>query len=332
MTVVYVREQGAVVRKDGEQLRVTQGKQALFEIPIATLEQLVLVGGVQITTPSATFLMHQGVDVVFMSTTGTYQGRLLRLESKFAKLRHIQLRAVDDDRFSLGIARQIVASKISNQRVILQRRYERDTRVKPLLDGMNEMLHRAEQASDLDQLRGFEGHAAALYFDGIRPFFPLDWNFQRREYYPPPDPANALLSFVYTLLRKDVETKIQLVGLDPYLGFFHALGYDRPALALDLMEEFRPSIADIVVLSLIMDGHITLKDFVVTKKSDFPIRMKPDAILRLVYAYEERLKDEIYHPLANGKTNYRRAIELQVRQISRILRGEATDYSGLVMR
>src|SRR5690606_19743918 len=110
--------------------------------------------------------------------------------------------------------------------------------------GMMNMLQAASGAANLDQLRGYEGKAAAFYFEGIKTFFEPEWNFKAREYYPPPDPANAMLSFAYTMLMKDVETKIQLVGLDPYLGFYHMLGYNRPALALDLMEEFRPTISD----------------------------------------------------------------------------------------
>ena len=200
------------------------------------------------------------------------------------------------------------------------------------LNGMANMLDAAQHANDLDQLRGYEGRAAAFYFEGLRALIPPEWGFEQRAYYPPPDPANALLSFTYTLLRKDVEAKIQLVGLDPYLGFFHALGYNRPALALDMMEEFRPSVADLVVLALINQNHITPDDFEWTNNPDLPVRMSQPAIQTVLAAYEDRLADEVYHPLTNGQTDYRRVIELQVRTMARIIRGEESDYPPVSFR
>lgn len=332
MSVIYVREQGAVVRKHGEGLRVTEGERETFKIPLANVEQLIMMGNAQLTTPAAVMLLNAGVDVVFMSRYGKYRGRLVAMESKFAELRHQQLRLCDNPAKSLSLAARIVEGKINNQRVVLARRADEDADARRALQGMLAMLNRAGAAADLDQLRGFEGKAAAYYFEGIRTFFPADWGFTKRDYYPPPDPANALLSFAYTLLLKDVEAKIQLVGLDPYLGFFHTLGYNRPALALDVMEEFRPSVADIVVLTLARSNAITLADFERTNDPDLPVRMGRDAVDRLVEAYEKRLEDRIFHPLANGQTEYRRAIELQVRQMARVVRGEADRYDPLTIQ
>lgn len=332
MSVVYVREQNAVIRKNGELLRVTAGEGELFTIPLANLEQLVVMGNAQLTTPAAILLLEATVDVVFMSRYGKYRGRLVAMESKFAELRHAQLRLCDNEARCLQVAAQIVAGKVNNQRVVLQRRASEDSRAAQALDGMMQMLRMAGQSATLDQLRGYEGKAAAYYFDGIKTFFAPEWGFKTREYYPPPDPANALLSFAYTLLVKDVEAKIQLVGLDPYLGFFHTLGYSRPALVLDVMEEFRPTISDIVVLNLVRGEQITLDDFERTNDPELPVRMSREAVDKVVAAYEQRLEDRVFHPLANGQTNYRRAIELQVRQMARVIRQEAEFYEPLVMR
>lgn len=332
MSVVYVRENGAVVRKDGEQLKVTQGEQTLFTIPLANLDQLIIMGGAQLTTQAAVFLLRSQVDVVFMSAYGKYRGRLLANESRQAELRHRQLRLVDDEYRVLDIATRIVAGKIANQRVVLQRRVEEDASAAPALQGMLNMLDAALQARNLDQLRGYEGKAAAYYFSGVRGFFEPEWGFRERAYYPPPDPANAMLSFAYTLLMKDVEAKIQLVGLDAYLGFFHMLGYNRPALALDLMEEFRPTIADVVVLTLVRSQAITLDDFEWTQREELPVRMTRRAVDALVQAYEERLRDRVYHPLANGQVDYRRAIEYQARHMTQVIRGDTATYEPVVMR
>lgn len=332
MATVYVREHGAIIRKDGEQLRATLGQNLLFYIPMADLDQLILMGNVQITTQAAVFLMREDVDVVFMSQHGSYLGRLTLSGSKFAQLRHRQFQLCSDEALTLTLAREIVRGKINNQRTLLQRRSDQSPQYRTLLQGMGDMLQNASQANNLDRLRGYEGKAAAFYFEAIKSFFDPAWEFSRREYHPSPDPANALLSFVYTMLRKDVEAKIQVVGLDPYLGFFHTLGYDRPSLALDIMEEFRPAIADVVVLKLVTEGHLTLEDFERTKRLDLPIRLKKEALTLVIEAYELRLAETIYHPLANGDTSYRRAIELQVRQIARVVHGEQTSYQPLLLR
>ncbi|MCK6581267.1 MAG: CRISPR-associated endonuclease Cas1 [Anaerolineae bacterium] len=336
MTTVYVREYGAVIRKQGEQLLVTKGKQIALKIPLAELTQLVLMGNVQLTTPSAILMLRMEIDVVFMSYHGAFYGRLNPTTSKFAELRHQQLRLCDDADRARALAADIVQGKIANQRVILLRRADDAPQpIQTAVDGMMTMLKRAVSAGDLDQLRGFEGKAAAYYFQGIRALLQPDWGFEGRQYYPPPDPVNALLSLAYTLLRKDVEAQLQLVGLDPYLGFFHTLGYDRPALALDLMEEFRPSVADLVVLNLVRDGAVTLADFETTNDPTFPVRMSSAAVEKLVAAYEERLETRVQAPAATGQSGqsaYRRIIELQAYQIARLVRGEASRYEPLVMR
>lgn len=332
MSVVYVRENGAVIRKHGEQLKVTHGEEILFKIPLASLEQLIVMGGAQLTTQAAILLLKHNIDVIFMTAGGRHLGNLVKNGSRQAELRHLQLRLCDDDTRSLDIAARIVSGKIANQRMVLQRRVEEDPSAARTLQGMMDMLEAALRARDLDQLRGYEGKAAAYYFEGVRGFFAPDWGFRERAYFPPPDPANALLSFAYTLLLKDVEAKIQLVGLDPYLGFFHTLGYNRPALALDLMEEFRPTIADIVVLTLVRQHQVTLADFEWTNRPELPVRMTKQATDMLIRAYEERMQDRVYHPLANGQIDYRRAIEYQVRLMARLVRGDTAAYEPLVMR
>jgi len=332
MTTVYVRERGAVIRKQGERLRVMNGERELLHIPLADLTQLVLMGNVQLTTPAAILLLRRDVDVVFMTFNGGYIGRFNQNNSKYADLRHQQLRLCDDAGRSLALARRIVVGKVNNQRVVLMRRADDVPEMNSAVQGMMAMYKAAEGAHDLDQLRGFEGKAAAYHFAGLRLLVPAEWGFQTRQYYPPPDPFNALLSFVYTLLRKDVEANLQLTGLDAYLGFFHTLGYDRPALALDLMEEFRAALGDLVVLNLVRGGKITLDDFRRTAQEDAPIRMNDHAAETLVGAYEERLEERAQTPGANEQTSYRRIIELQARQIARIVRGEANDYQPLLLR
>jgi CRISP-associated protein Cas1 len=326
MAIVYVDQQGATIHKDGGRLRVMFKGQSIFEIPIHDLEQLQIIGNVQITTQAVALLLREKVDVVFLNRYGKYLGRLLNNESRHAERRHAQLRFIDDEARSLPVARAIVSGKINNQRVILQRRADHDPRLRSALTGMLTMLRQCESAATFDQLRGYEGKAAAYYFEAIRTFFDPAWGFTTRQFHPSPDPANALLSLVYSKLRYDVEARIQLVGLDSYLGVLHPIGYDRPGLALDLMEEFRPTIADVVVLELITTGAITLGDFERTTDPEQPVRMTRTALKTVTAAYETRMADEAYHPLAGGQTNYRRIIELQVRRMARVILKEDADY------
>ncbi|MEL6525594.1 MAG: CRISPR-associated endonuclease Cas1, partial [Chloroflexota bacterium] len=240
--------------------------------------------------------------------------------------------AVVNPRQSLEIARAVIVGKINNQRVVLQRRAQEDRNAAKALKGMLNMLKKVQSAKDIDQLRGFEGKAAAHYFKGVRTFFPAKWEFTKREYYPPPDAANALLSYCYTLLLKDVKASIHIVGLDPALGFFHVLGDNRPSLALDLMEEFRPSISDIVVLTLVLEGSITLADFEYTAEAGLPIRLTQAGREVLITAYEQRLAQPIFHPMAQGETSLRNAIRYQARQMRWIVEGKADAFETIQLQ
>lgn len=329
---VYISEQGAVVRKKGGLLQITKGRHTLKELPILKIEQLVLVGNVQVTTQAGKYMVAQGIDVVFLTTTGTFNYRYDKSETKFANLRRQQIDLVNDPQRSLDVAKQIVIGKINNQRVVLQRRAKEDNRAATALKGMLDMQRRVAEAQTLDQLRGFEGKAAAFYFDGIRTFFPPDWGFKKREYFPPPDPANALFSYAYTLLLKDVKTRLQLVGLDPAFGFFHALEDNRPSLVLDVMEEFRPSICDIVVLTLVTQQRITLADFEAAHDTNSAVYMTKDGREVLIAAYENRLSDKAHYPPVLGETSYRNIIEYQARQMRRVIEGRAVDYETVQLR
>ncbi|HRF98750.1 MAG TPA: CRISPR-associated endonuclease Cas1, partial [Aggregatilineales bacterium] len=272
-------------------------------------------------------LLKVQVDVIFMTQNGTYLGHLIRNESKLAELRHLQLRLCDNESRSLAIARQVVMGKIHNQMRVLEGWLGADSH--PFIEAMRSMRQSASTAIDIDQLRGWEGKAAHYYFEGLRRWLAPEWGFTARQYHPPPDPFNALLSFAYTLLLKDIEAKIQVVGLDSYLGFFHTLGYNRPALALDLMEEFRPIVADLVVLTVVREGKITPAHFEKGHLPELPIRINRGTMIYLIKAYEERLQEKVFHPLANGRIHYRMAMEYQARHMARVVRGEAPDFISL---
>lgn len=350
MTTIYVREQGAIVGRDGERLVIRKGGAVLEEVPIANVSEVALMGNVQLTSQAVATLLAKEVDVVFMSTYGKFRGRLAGAGSKNSRLRHRQLLALGDESRTLAIARAIVDGKINNQRVLLQRQRRRNEmtpadgggqgpadpqRFERALAGMLRMRHEGGGANNLASLRGYEGKAAAYYFDAIRALLTPDWRFERREYYPPPDPFNALLSFAYSLLQKDVFAAVNRVGFDPYLGFFHELDYGRPSLALDLMEEWRPVIADALVLELVNRGSLRPEKFEWTGAIKRPVQLGEAGVELVLRAYGARLESTVFHPDASsggGQTSLRQAIRLQAYRLARVIMEKDERYVPFVVR
>ena len=382
MATYYVREIGATIQKVDQRLLVVKDQKQVAEIQLHQLDQLVVMGDVQVTTQSLSLLLRNGVDVVFMTRSGRVNGRVVANESRFAELRLRQLQVMSDAALNLRIAKQVVAGKVFNQIAFLETarlplrqtpvaqaatnssnpsqeiaqgfapqqqaaRLRSATQGRPYttaLRGMPEMLANSANALDADSLRGYEGKAAAWYWPAFKPLLADDMGFTHRMYYPPPDPVNALLSFGYALLQKDVMAAVQLVGLDPYLGFFHTVQYGRPSLALDLMEEWRPIVVAALVARLINWGHIRPRDFVKgkeVKKEKNEAGSNPDegdarparllsltdeAVKRVIQTYEGMLTMVVLHPRSGERTSYRRSLELQVRQLARVLKGEEPNY------
>jgi CRISPR-associated protein Cas1 len=337
-TTVYVKDQGAVVRKRGQRLVVTKDGEELMDLPLIHVRQLAVVGNVQLTTQAIAALLYNEVDVVFYSQRFKFRGRLMTGGSKFARLRHAQLRVMSDEARTLAIARQVVEGKLTNQRVILQRRLASNgsgparTALRRGVQGIGAMRRACTRARSLDSLRGYEGKAGAYYFASFKAMLNPDWQFEGRAYYPPPDPINSALSLGYSLLLKDTIAAVQLVGLDPYLGFFHAIEYGRPSLALDVMEEFRPILVDTLVLELVGRNSLTPGHFVRTGRPERPVEMSDSGVQMLLRGYEGRLSTQVRHPESREQTTYRRCIELQVRQVAGIVLGKKKQYVPVTIK
>lgn len=339
MSTFYVREQGAVIQKVDERLLVTKDRKRVDEIPLHRLDQLVVMGNIQLTTQAMAMLLNAGADVVFTSQFGKVRGRLLADDNKYAELRVRQLQAMSSPVVALTLAKQIVLGKLSNQEAVLLTRgglaLERPALgLVPDLGGaarsIRDMLAQGMLTGNADSLRGFEGKAATFYWPAFRRLLKRDMGFQGRVYRPSTDPINALLSFGYALLQKDVNAMVRLVGLDAYLGFFHTVQYGRPSLVLDLMEEFRPVVVDAFVLTLINRDLITTSDFQ-RNDEDEGLRLKEQPLRRVIEAYEERLETRIM--VRNGprmeSMSYRRCIETQTRQLARVIKGETPEFLPL---
>jgi CRISP-associated protein Cas1 len=336
MTVLYVQEQGAVVRRQGEEVRVTLDGRILARVPVREAEQVVLCGNVQLTSQAAALLLQNDVDVVFMSSHGAFRGRLLKEGSRFARLRHAQLRLSGDDARSLQVAKGVVRAKLANQRNLLavlakMAGPETAAALGRAVGGIEQMRRESSSARDADALRGYEGKAGAFYFAAVGGLLDRSWSFGGRKYYPAPDPFNAALSFGYALLQKDVAAALQLVGLDPYLGCLHAMQYDRPSLVLDMMEEFRPLTVDNVVLNMVLAGKLRPGEFTFTGNPEHPVELGAVLIPRLIQAYETQVTAPVVHTASGTQNRLRRCMELQARIFARVVSGERAEYEGLVI-
>jgi len=335
MTVLYIREQGAQVIRKNEQIRVRLKGKVISQAPVRDLDQVVVYGNVQVTTQAAALLARYAVDVIFYSTTGRFRYRLLKDGSKYASLRRSQFRIVDNMRQSLAIAKSVVAGKLENQKRLIDvwSHYDTSSHKHAYRQGIRSidlLLRQSQRASSIDILRGFEGKAATIYFSLMRQLIPARWGFHQRAYHPPPDPWNATLSFGYSLLLKDVLAAVELVGLDAYVGFFHALEANRPSLALDLMEEFRPLVDD-AMLRLLLSGRLPLARYRQRPGNSRPVEIGSDLLPVVIEGYETGLVMHLKPP-RSGVSGGRTVIEMQVRQMAELFLARRRDYQPVAIQ
>lgn len=335
MPPLYVVEQGARLSIEQRRIRVhAPGGDLLAQVPLAHTTAVIVLGNVSITTPAMKRLMQTGIDVVFLTSRGAYQGRLVGPLSKFGLLRHRQYERVRDAAFSLETAQAIVRAKCLNMRTLLQR-YQREAppdALRSSIERLGTLAERALRTTRVSALRGVEGSASAAYFSVFRCLFKRDWPFEKRMRRPPPDPVNVLLSFGYTLLTRELEASVALVGLDPYLGVLHSTGYGRPSLALDLVEEFRAIITDSVVLRCLNNDLVTPDDFTPGDSADRPVVLSDSGKRRFIQAFEQRVSTTIQHPVTGEQMTYRRVFEMQTRLLARCFRDGEPAYKPFLVR
>ncbi|MBI3723844.1 CRISPR-associated endonuclease Cas1 [bacterium] len=282
---LYVQRGGQKIGVSGEVLEVRDKGTRVAEARLEMTSQVAIFGGVQVSTQALHRMMEREIPLLLFTAGGWFHGWAHGLGSKNVELRRAQYRAAEDPVASLGLARRIVSTKIANQRTILRRNHPDPG---PILARLNDLAKSAETAESTASLLGLEGTAARLYFGGFPALLKADFgefSFDGRNRRPPRDPVNALLSFVYALLTKDWTITCAAAGLDPFLGFFHRPRYGRPALALDLMEEFRSIVGDSIVLSVVNNGSIGADDFY---RSGVGVALKDAARGRLIATYERR--------------------------------------------
>jgi len=322
---------GALGEKDGaKEERGGKGKDGrVLEVRLREISQVNLYGGVEITTPALADLMQRGVPVMHFTRGGWFQGISSGHTHKNVELRMKQFEWAMDRKKSLSIARCLVYGKIKNCRTQV-RRNDPESPAK-VLEKLDKLSGDAKKASNIEKLLGIEGAAAEIYFGRLDGLLKGDqgFTFQNRNRRPPLDPVNAVLSYLYGVLAKEMFVTLLAVGFDPYLGFYHQPRYGRPALALDMMEEFRPLIADSTAITLFNNRELSERDFI---KTGIGISLMPKAKKRVIEGYERRMETEITHPLFGYTVSYRRVLEVQARLLSRVLSCEIKEYPAFLRR
>lgn len=331
---VYIAQDGAMVRREGERLRITAGRRNVREIPVGEVAQLVLMGNVVLTPAALDLLVGRGIDTVLLSHHGRYRGRIVSSLSTNIRLRLAQFRALTEEEKAADLARRIVSGKATNQRVLLlrhARRHGDSDAMRWARMAIRAAIQRLHVAASLDEIRGCEGAASAAYF---RVFGELlkapGFTFDGRNRRPPMDPVNALLSLGYTLLSNSVEAAVHVVGLDPYLGALHAPAAGRPSLVCDLVEEFRAPMVDALVLAALNKGAFRPTDFEDTGPGE-PVVLRRETVRWFVTLFERRLRRQTHYEPARAKLAWRDVIEQQVRRFARHLL-DAEPYESFKMR
>ena len=343
MLPLYVQANNARLAKKGETITITEEEGPTTTARLIDVSQVVLMGNVRMTTPCLHELMRREVPVTWHSYGGWFLGHTMGLGHKNVELREAQYRASFTSAVSLAVARSIVAAKVRNARTMVRRNWRGEEEARErVLTTLRRLAERTRHARDVDTLLGLEGEAAAVYFRAFSGLLraneaentegtaPLPaFRFDRRNRRPPTDPVNALLSFAYAMLTRTFTVTLSAIGFDVYRGFYHRPRYGRPALALDLMEPFRPIVADSTVLQAINNGEVRAGDFL---HGGAGTALKPAGRKRFIAAFERRLTQESTHPLFGYRLSMRRLIEVQGRLFGRYLMGEIKEYPHYLPR
>jgi len=323
MAVLYVDEQGAEVRVTGRRILVTRDGETLKDIRIRDLERVVLFGPVDFTTPAMHALIDAGVETTFLSAGGAYRGRLAAAEGKNVLLRRVQFRRADDAAFRLEMARTILSAKLANCRYVILRyaRNHPSEKLDAAALALADAVCRMTAQTDVQACMGVEGAGARLYFEALGSMVRREFAFTERTRRPPRDPVNSLLSFGYALLTSEIVGALASQGLDPDAGFVHSIEYGRPALALDLLEEFRPVVADRVALNLVNNAVLDAAHF--EQGDDGGVRMTEEGRAKYLQTYHRIMSAEVASRDGQGRTSFRGALRVQAGRIRGAVVGEA---------
>lgn len=335
LNTLYVTTPEAYLSKDGLNVVVSVKQQEVFRIPVVNIEGVVTFGYMGASPGLMKLCSDNGVSLTFLTTNGRFISRVQSKVHGNVLLRKKQYTLSDDPAFCLSVSQNMIAAKIQNYNNVLKR-FVRDNGENPdVSEAVFKMGHRKNETfscRNLDMLRGCEGDAANIYF-GVFPHLILNQNadfpFSGRNKRPPKDAVNAMLSFVYTLLATDMTSALETVGLDPYVGFMHAIRPGRASLALDMMEELRAYLGDRLVLSLINRKQVTKSDFI-TQDSDSVV-LTDSAKKTIITAWQGKKKETIIHPYLKEKIQIGLLPYAQAMMMARFIRGDIDGYPPFLM-
>lgn len=339
LNTLYVTTQGSYLSRDGETVRVKLGETNKLNVPIHTLDGIVCFGQVSCSPPLMQLCAERHVTISFLSEYGRFWARIQGPVSGNVLLRRSQYRLADEPDKTCQIARNVTLAKIINSRTVILRAIRDHGEIVNRIDlekasqRMTRILASIRANPDINSIRGWEGDAARTYFSVFDNFIiaqKKDFFFRERSRRPPMDAINALLSFIYTLLRHDVDSAIETVGLDPAVGFLHRDRPGRPGLALDLMEEFRPFFADRLALSLINRLQVKGKGFRTTESG--AVIMHDETRKQVLVAYQKRKQEEIKHPFLDERIPIGLLPFAQALLFARFVRGDLDGYPAFVWK
>jgi CRISPR-associated protein Cas1 len=329
MSTIYVTTQGATVQRRSGQILVCRQASILQNVPETHVRQLILFGNVNLTMPTVAFCLDQQIEVVFLTQGGRFRGRLNGDGGKTAELRRKQYERAVDQGFRLTQAHAIVAGKITNL-IGFVRRQTASSQVEREMALLKRTLESAGRAESVETLLGLEGAASASYFRLFAQCVPQPWKFEKRSAHPPRDPVNALLSLSYTLIYNRMASHLNMIGLDPYQGFFHMTRHGHAALASDLMEEFRPVVADALVLKLLRRKQLKPANMI-EQKGEFRLCAEGSKIF---FTEFERKLNSRRQAAEHGDLNlsYAQIIVRQAHHFARVIMGEEAQYQPFTIK
>lgn len=334
MGTLYVTNEDAFVGKTDERLTVKSGKEKLVDVPMIKVDGVVVLGRATVSPAVVSELLERKIPLSFMKATGRYLGKLQPEMTKNIFVRKAQWKAAGHTSEAVHVVRGFVRGKLKNYRNTLLRRQRENAELnfKSELVRLEGAIAKIDKTDSIDSLRGLEGAGSAVYFGCFdRLIKGSEFEFKNRNRRPPTDPVNSLLSLGYSLLRHDVQSAVNIVGFDPYLGYLHYERYGRPSLALDLMEEFRPLVVDALVLKVLNKRSLTSENFEKEPVSG-AVYLTGDGLKTFLRLYEVKKKTTFKHPVLKRKCSYQEAFEIQGRLLAKYLMGETDKYPPLILK
>lgn len=334
MGTLYITQDDSFIGKTDERLTVRADKKTLLDVPLIKVDGVVILGRATVSPAAVIELLERKISLSFLTQTGRYLGRLEPELTKNIFVRAAQWRAVAPSECALHVVQGFIRGKLKNYRNALLRgqREFPERQLQHAITQLEQTIAPIGQTQTIDSLRGLEGSGSAAYFGSFNALIRAEgFQFTTRNRRPPLDPVNALLSLGYALLRHDVQSAVNLVGFDPYLGYLHTERYGRPSLALDLMEEFRPLVVDAIVLSGLNRKVLAPQDFV-TEPLSGAVSLVPDGLRAFLRLYEQKKQSKFKHPVLQTQCTYQEAFEIQARLLAKYLMGETDKYPPLVLK